>query len=217
MNRLEWILGIFLVVLLLIVLGLAIMLWTQPRGGEPPAFADRPAAIAPATPVFVGKTAQTAFAQAEARAQEWQADAMLLRADATWPPGLLIGDVLDGASSWSFVFYSPSQGAIRQVTVIEESVTLLAERNYQPPQPLQATSDWTVDSNTAVQYFMTNGGQEFMRQVGSTVLTMSLRMDKPDGRIIWSVSSVATDSARGLIIDIDARTGDVLEVINANQ
>jgi len=211
MNRLEWILGIFLVVLLLVVLGLAIMLWTQPRGTPTAPSAGGPAGLAVATPIFVGKTAQAAFGEAEAMAHEWQADAVLLRADATWPPGLFMQDLLDGASTWSFIFYSPAAGAIQQVTVIEERVTLLAERSYRPQQPPLATSAWAVDSHTAVQTLMMNGGQDFLRLSNDAVLSLSLRTDAPNGRITWSATLAATETSRSLLMDIDAQTGDVLD------
>jgi hypothetical protein len=215
MNRLEWVLGIFLVVLLLAVLGMAVILWTQPRDPAPgtrsSANGEQAALVAP-TPVFAGETARAAFARAEAQAQTWQDDVMLLRADATWPQGTPMLELLDGSSTWAFTFYSPSQEAIRQVTVMEDKVTLLAERAYRPSQPLLSTAGWQIDSSSAVQSFLVHGGQDFMQEEGITSLTISLRTDNHNGRITWFVSSVATETDNSLMMDIDAHTGEVLEI-----
>jgi hypothetical protein len=215
MNRLEWILGIFLVVLLVVVLGLAIMLWTQPsspvavpQNGAP---GGQAALVAP-TPVFEGETAKASFSLAQAQAQTWQSDVTLLSANATWPQGTQVQDLLTGTSTWAFTFYSPGQNAVRQVTVVEDRVTLLAERAYQPAQPLPAMSGWQVDSHTAVQQFLAEGGHDFMRQEGITTVTMSLRTDDPDGRITWLISAFAAQTNHSFTMNIDANSGGIIDI-----
>jgi hypothetical protein len=214
MNRLEWVLGIFLVVLLLVVLALSVMLWTQPRtpAVAPAAVSNNQAALIAPTPVFQGETAKTAYALAEAQAQTWQSDVTLLSAEATWPQGLAPHDLLTGTSTWAFVFYSPGQSAIRQVTVVEDKVTLLAERAYRPARPLPALAGWQIDSSTALQYFLAEGGHDFMRQEGITTVTMALRTDDPDGRILWFISAFAVQTNHSLTMHIDANTGGIVEI-----
>lgn len=214
MNRLEWVLGIFLVVLLLVVLALSLMLWQRPRSpaAVPPAVSNERAAMVAPTSVFQGETAKTAYALAEERARAWQSDVTLLSADATWPQGTTPQDLLTGTSTWAFTFYSPGQSAIRQVTVVEDKVTLLAERTYRPSQPLPATAGWQIDSSTALQYFLAEGGHDFIRQEGITTITMSLRTDDPDGRLAWLISSFATQTNRSLTMHIDANTGGIIAI-----
>lgn len=214
MNRLEWILGIFLVILLLVVLAMALMLWTQPDSpteGLPPEVAERNQLIAP-TPAFAGQTAKTAYALALATAQTWQPDVALLTAEATWPQGAGVQDLTAGESSWTFTFYSANQQAIRVTAVVEENVTLLAERSYQLPYTLPALDLWQIDSNRAIQLFLAEGGSTFIQNEQITTLIVSLQTDEPIGQFTWSISSFAPQTFHSLTINIDANSGEIINI-----
>ncbi len=211
MNRLEWVLGIFLVVLLLVMVGLGIMLWTQPTSPDDLAasgLSDRAALVAP-TPVFQGDTARTAYARAEAQIQSWQADAILFSATATWPQGATIQELIDGASTWSLTFYSPANQTARPAAVVEEQVTLMAESRFTAVPDLTSVTAWEIDSDRAVQIFLAEGGQEFMRQHPVTTLHMTLGIDAEDGRYVWSISLLAELTEEMFKMKIDAANGEV--------
>ncbi|MFO7532984.1 MAG: hypothetical protein R6W93_11015, partial [Candidatus Limnocylindrales bacterium] len=83
---------------------------------------------------------------------------------------------------------------------------------YQPAQPLPAMSGWQVDSHTAVQQFLAEGGHDFMRQEGITTVTMSLRTDDPDGRITWLISAFAAQTNHSFTMNIDANSGGIIDI-----
>ena len=94
MSRLEWILGIVLLVLLVVVIGLALSLWlgpetniASPLSGPEAAAAGYADDIAP-TRSTPQQTAKNAYVSAQKAAQGWQEDAVLVSATATWPQGV---------------------------------------------------------------------------------------------------------------------------------
>jgi hypothetical protein len=223
MSRLEWILGIVLVVLLGIVIVLSLIFWFQP---EAPVIssqqteleaiiADQADNIAP-TSVFVGQTAKAAFAAAQREAMAWQEDAVLLNASAAWPQGASQQQVLDGETTWGFTFYSETTGTFAMISVVENQANLVSrgENPQQATQPLDA-SGWRVDSRAAIRQFLDEGGTTFMDAAGVTNLIMRLSTDNQSGRIEWFVSLFATQSGGSFTMRIDATSGEVLSVEEA--
>jgi hypothetical protein len=218
MSRLEWILGIALVILLGTVIVLALVFWFQP---DPPVesgpvdtaaiIAERADRIAP-TSVFEGQTAKIAFAPAQHTALEWKEDAALLSASATWPQGSSQQDLLLGETSWGFIFYSATANATALVTVIENEAVMTSEgKSNQQLHPLHA-SGWRLDSRDAVRQFLDEGGGAFMESNRVTFLTMMLSTDGQNGRMEWLVSLFATQTGDSLTMRIDANTGEIVEV-----
>ena len=220
MNRLEWILGILLVVLLAAVVVLSLLFWFRPqsRTADAPAansatvVADRADDVEP-TPAFAGQTAQVAFAAAQRAAAEWQSDAQLLNASATWPQGASAQELLGGASSWGFTFFAPGAGRVAAISVVDDEASVISEGPHQQETPLLDAGGWNVDSREVVETVLSEGGAGFVDQEGITVLTMALSADDADqnGRMEWLASLSAPQSGRALILRIDATSGEVLE------
>lgn len=218
MSRLEWILGILLVILLGIVIVLSLVFWfrpDQPRTALPhnsaTTIAERADDIAP-TPIFEGETAQIAFATAQQAAARWQSDAILLNASSTWPQGASRQDLIDGETSWGFTFYSPSSEEIALFSAIDGQANLVsASKNPQEGQPMQVTA-WKLDSRDAIQQFFDSGGSMFAETQGITILTMMLSLDNQDGRIEWLISLFATETGNSLTMRIDATSGEILNI-----
>lgn len=218
MNRLEWILGILLVVLLGVVVVLSLLFWFRPRSAGAPvdnsatAVAARAAEVEP-TPAFSGRTAQVAYAAAQSVAGNWQNDAQLLNASATWPQGAAAQELQSGASSWGFTFYSPGSGQVAAVAVVEDEASLVSEAPHAQETPPLDASGWRVDSHEVVQTVLDEGGAAFIDREGVTVLTMGLTADNAagDGRIRWIATLFAPQSGRALTIQVDATSGEILE------
>jgi len=220
MNRLEWILGILLVVLLAVVVVLSLLFWFRPQtrtaglpaGNSATVVAARAAEIEP-TPAFEGKTAQVAYAAAQQAAAAWQSDAQLLNATATWPQGASTEELLDGASSWGFTFYAPAAGRVAAISVVDDDASVVSEGPHRQETPLLDASGWNVDSRQVVELVLNEGGAAFVNEEGVTVLTMALSADNAnqDGRIEWQASLIAPQSGRALILRIDATSGEILE------
>jgi hypothetical protein len=224
MNRLEWILGILLVVLLLAVVVLSFVFWFQPQArtaAGPPnsatVIAARADDIAP-TSVFEGQTAKIAFATAQRRAQEWQSDAMLLSATATWPQGARQEELLTGETTWGFTFYAPSTGATATISVVEDKAQLVSQGTHQPASPPLDAGGWKLDSKEAIQSLLDEGGAGFISNEGVTILTMTLSTDNQyqNNRVEWLLALIAPQSGHTLTMRLDANSGEILEFEEAS-
>jgi hypothetical protein len=213
-----------LVALLVIVAVLAALVWFRPDASvatlptnSATSVAARAAEIAP-TATFTGQTAKVAFAAAQRAALAWQNDAALLNATATWNQGANEQQLLDGEATWGFTFYSPADGAIATISVIDDQASLVASgASPQPTQPLDVTG-WTLDSRDAIEQFLQEGGTNFIKNEGVTTLTMMLSTEnrQQNGRLEWLLSLFATQTGRSLTVRMDATSGEILEVSNAS-
>lgn len=219
MSRLEWILGIALVLLLVVVAVLSLVFWFGPDQAD-----DGPAAnsatalarhyddIAP-TSVFEGDTAKVAYAKAQQSAINWRQDAKLLNATATWPQGANVNQLREGTTTWGFTFYSPSAQQVTSISVIEDNVNVLSQNEYQPENTVLEATGWNIDSNEVIELFLKEGGRQFLSEEGITNLAMMLRTDNrdADGRMKWELNLINLQNGRGLKMQIDATSGEILE------
>ncbi len=223
MSRLEWILGIVLLVLLVVVIGLALSLWLGPEtntasqltGPEAVAagYADD---IAP-TRSTPQQTAKNAYVSAQKAARGWQEDAVLVSATATWPQGVKASDLVSGQETWGFIFYSPSKGTTAVVSVYQNEASLSPRDTPRQMQLFDITT-WQQDSSEIAQTFLNNGGYGFIEREGITVYSMTLSMNDPNGngRVEWLTSLLSTKNGNSLTMRIDAASGEILEVLDAS-
>ncbi len=219
MNRLEWILGIVLVVLLLVVAALSLTFWFRndrtavpaPAANSATIIAQRADDIAP-TPAYDGRSAIVAYAAAQNAAQAWQPDAQLLTAQATWPQGSTAEQLLKGEESWGFTFYSPAAQRIAVFSVVEDDASLVSQGDHQQTDPLLSASGWNLDSQEAIQTFMGQGGSRFLADQGVSTMTMALLASDTEGngRLEWQVSLFSLQSGQAFTMRLDATSGEVL-------
>lgn len=219
MNRLEWILGIVLVVLLLVVAVLSLTFWFRndrtavsgPASNSATIIAQRADDIAP-TPEYEGRSAIVAYAAAQNAAIAWQADAQLLTAQATWPQGSTAEYLLKGEESWGFTFYSPSAQRIAVFSVVEDTASLVSEGEHQQTDPLLSASGWNLDSQEAIQTFLGQGGRTFLAEQGVSTMTMALLASDQEGngRLEWQISLFSLQSGQAFTMRLDATSGEVL-------
>ncbi len=223
MSRLEWILGLVLLLLLIAAGGLAVSLWRgstgQPAAPESPELAlasELANDIAP-TRSTPQQTAKNAYVIAQQSAQAWQADAVLVSATATWPQGLQAADLMSGKETWGFVFYSPATKNTAVVSV-SDGVATLSPRTTQRQLSLFDVTSWQRDSAEATEIFLNNGGAGFIEREGITVYSMTLSMNNPNGngRVEWLMTLLSTQNGHSLTVRVDAASGELLEVIDAS-
>ena len=215
MRRLDWLLGLALFVVLVVVGTLAFFFWQQSRLDlDLTALPVTPVAAAPVggAQTAVGETALTAFGRAQQQALGWQNDAQLLTANATWPIINRLDMLLEGREQWEFMFYSPSQQSGIIVAVVEGVVT--ASEPYPISQPLQPLGvvGWRINSETAVQIFLANGGQQFFTSEPFVSFFMSLSTTNDNGRIEWLVAAVSQQTSKSITMRLDATSGDILDI-----
>lgn len=223
MSRLEWILGLVLLVLLLAVVGLAASLWLTPnrqttrQASEESALTAAYAYEVAPTREATGQTAKNAYLLAYQATRNWQGDAMLVNATATWPQGAQAANLVAGQEMWGFIFYSPAAGRTAVVSIADGAASLSPRDTPQQLQPLDV-SGWQMDSNDAIEAFLAGGGRAFLEREGITVFSMTLALNDPNqsGRAEWLMSLLATGNGRSFTMRLDATSGDVLEVIDAS-
>jgi hypothetical protein len=219
MNRLEWILGIVLVLLLIGVAVLSLVFWFGPdRAANGPAansatvLAQRADDIAP-TSVFTGDTAKVAYAKAQQTAAAWHPDAKLLNLSATWPQGASIQDLQNGQATWGFTFYSPSAEQIAVISVVEENATIVSQGEHTQTAPILEATGWNLDSSEVIGTMLNQGGSQFISDEGVITLMMMLDADNDtgDGRLEWQINLISLQNGRALKMLIDATSGEILE------
>jgi hypothetical protein len=221
MSRLEWILGLILVLLLIVAAGLALSLWLGPQMAIQPgngtdliaAYADDVAEL-PETP---GQTAKRAFVMAQTAAQAWQSDAKLVSASATWPQGAQAEYIKQGAADWGFTFHSPATQTNAVVTIANGQPVLIPGQTKNTLSLLQSSS-WQLDSSDVVKKFLEEGGKAFIDTEGITILSMTFATNDPNsnGRLEWLISALATQTGHSYTMRVDAASGETLEIINAS-
>ncbi len=219
MKRLEWALGIILVVLLIAVAVLSLTFWFRndrtavsiPGSNSATIIAQRANVIAP-TSVYDGRSAIVAYATAQKTAADWQPDAQLMTAQATWPQGATAALLKQGETSWAFTFYSPDAEQIAIFSVVEDKVNLVSQGDHQQTGPLLSASGWNLDSQDAIEAFLAAGGNTFLANGGVSTLTMALLANdvEGNGRLEWQISLFSTQTGQSFTMRLDATSGDIL-------
>ena len=219
MNRLEWILGIILVILLAVVAVLSLTFWFRndrtavpaPSSNSATIIAQRANDIAP-TPEYEGRSAIVAYAAAQETAVAWQPDAQILTAQATWPQGATAQELRAGETSWGFTFYSPAAQKIVVYSVVEDRVAFVSEGEHQQTAPLLSASGWNLDSDEAIKTFLAGGGNQFLANGGVSTLTMALMASdtEENGRLEWQISLFSLQTGQAFTMRLDATSGEIL-------
>lgn len=219
MNRLEWILGIILVVLLLVVAVLSLTFWFRndrtavsvPAANSATVIAQRADDIAP-TPEYDGQSAIFAYVAAQKVALAWQSDAQILTAQATWPQGYTAEQLRQGQESWGFTFYSPGVQRIAAFSVVENEAALISEGEHEQTDPLLSASGWNLDSQEAIETFLAGGGSTFLTEQGVSTMTMALLASdvEGNGRLEWQLSLFSLQSGQAFTMRVDATSGEIL-------
>lgn len=201
MSRLEWILTGLLAILVIFVLALLLLFWSEQRQAEN---FNRQVATQQGSSARLRGTAQSAYEVVEPAARSWAADAVLLRARGNWP----VGAAFEPAQgSWSFLFYSPGRRAVALIVpdgsngrVVSESET---EQRFDPA----GLQRWQVDSPDVVEQLLANGGHGFIAEHGETSLIVALNaMD----RLVWTATLNATRANKLFRLEIDPATGQII-------
>ena len=204
MNRLERILGVFIVLLVLGIGAMVAFFLMQPE-------APVAVPVVPPAPTqsFRGETALRAYVLVRDKALAWQPDAQLAHVTATWPEGSRRDALLQGPA-WEFAFYSPGTATAARFTVVGDEVNLLVEQPVSQPLALPAIGGWQVDSDVAVRQTLEAGGDNFLERAGATTMTASLRPDEENVRFVWFISLYGPYTNRTFNTTIDAAVGDII-------
>jgi hypothetical protein len=132
-------------------------------------------------------SARNQYRQAERAAREWQPDARLVSAAATWPFVNL--DDLSEAIDWTFQFYSPVTGHVYAVNVGPAGVTPIRDALSPYAVPGIDVEQWQVDSHQALNTWLNRGGGAFLRQHSIADVSIRLARSQASGAA-WTVVGV---------------------------
>jgi hypothetical protein len=218
MSRVDWLLGIIVFLLLLVIVAIGLFFWQQSTldlAVTPVSVGNANAEVAPivtrSAPEVSGQPALVSFGRAHGRAQSWAPDASLMTASATWPLITDVDTLREGKANWNFVFFSPDTSTAVSANVVDEQVSVGDPYPItQPVNPLQI-SGWQIDSDQAIGIFLVNGGEAFLREQTDVSLTSQLSTVSGGTRMEWLFSAFANRNGETFTIVIDASTGDVVE------
>jgi hypothetical protein len=212
----PWWLGI------LIVAGLGTLGWVLSRSSPPEAVVRTPApthfSTPEGTPALAEATVSTAYrlpetpysaqnryARSEQAAREWQPDAALVSAAASWPFVSL--DDFSLPVDWTFQFYSPATGRVYTINVGQESVTPIRETLSPYELPAIDAAEWQVDSHQAINEWLNRGGGAFLKR--HSIVDVSIRLARsPGGTPEWTVVGIEQGGQTVHTERIDAQTPD---------
>jgi uncharacterized protein YpmB len=147
-------------------------------------------------------------------AREWQSDAYLQSANA------IARELYDSRRPLrlSYSFLSKSKRSQALLVWIREDLTIDSEivnlgGSTEDRRELQS-EQWVLDSMDAIQIAQAAGGNEYISKNGSVEIDAYLEYWKKEhaNTVIWRVSYLRTDGGGNLHIEVDAITGEVLEL-----
>lgn len=193
----------------LLILGVYALLAGLLMGWQPDISAGAPPVAATPVPLEErARTAQAAYAQAEVVALDWQEDARLVRASASWSEPtaerLLTEDV-----AWVFYFFSQKVGRLQRVVVDEQGVSGEAAQAMDRVPVSIDPDEWQVDSPDALVHFLAHGGREFLTEHHVTTMRVQLSAELLPGRLVWMVVALASTDRTAKGVWVDAVSGEV--------
>ena len=199
-ERLEAVAGIVLASLG--VLLVAVLLW---RYVAPPSPEEPSVAVPEAEP---GIGMWDAYERAAAAAQTGAEDARLVSASAQWQEPDE-EELLAGAATWSFLFYSAASSSVLDVVVGDEAATLVNRTQVLSPPALMQENALRAGPRDPLLIFLAYGGSAFLEERPSA--TVDLHLGAGDGaEAVWSANAIDVEQGRSVSVVIDAETHDVV-------
>jgi len=160
------------------------------------------------TPTRASVDLWDAYGEARAAAQAQAEDATCVSASTQWQSAS--EDVLlDGASNWAFVFYSPASGRSFDVTVNAGRAHVVNQTQEWVAPGVMAEAAWEKGPKEALLVFLACGGRAFLDAHPQAVVDVHLgRSD--DGSAVWTVVALDAENRAVLSLQVDAETRQVL-------
>jgi hypothetical protein len=166
---------------------------------ETPAPTSAPAAYyLPDTPY----TARSQYQRAEQAAREWQPDAALVSAGASWTFASL--DDFSRPVDWTFQFYSPAAGRVYTINVDQRAVTAIRETLSPYELSVIDAELWQTDSYQALNTWLNRGGGAFLKQ--HPVVDVSARLARLEEEPpLWTIVGIDASGQAVRQERVDAR------------
>ena len=207
-KRSKWVLALVVAGLglgLLLLGYMAYVLWGRMSKQET-------MATAPPTPTRTPIELWDAYEQARAAAQTQAKDAQLVSASTQWQ-AVSEQTMLDGASNWSFVFYSPASNNSLDITVNTGAAQVVNQtRVWGDPNPLTEGA-WQAGPREPLLVFLAYGGRTFLAEHPQAMVDLHLAGSEANddgGGAVWTVVALDPKDRSMSLLLIDAETRQVL-------
>jgi hypothetical protein len=159
---------------------------------------------------FSDQSAKVAYAGALGRARAWQPDVQLVSVTAAWDNTTPAR--LGQAEAWDFSFFSPGHERIYLVTQRPEQAPAGRAHPFKLsyPSPVIAPESWLVDSNEAINIWLSSGGSTFLDTFPENHVELLLRQSTDANTPVWNIIGTSDDQSQLFFLTIDAATGTVL-------
>lgn len=149
-----------------------------------------------------------AYGEARAAARAQAEDAGCVSASTQWQSASEDA-LLDGASSWSFIFYSPASGHSLDVTVNAGRAQVVNQTRAWTAPGVMAETAWERGPKEALLVFLACGGRAFLDAHPQAVVDLHLGRSEA-GRAVWTVVALDAESRAVLSLRVDAETRQVV-------
>lgn len=149
-----------------------------------------------------------AYGQAQAAVQAQVKDAQLVSAATQWQ-AVSEEVLLNGASNWSFVFYSPGSSSSYDVVVDAGQAQVVNRTQVWVAPGAMAGGAWQAGPRDALLVFLAYDGRAFLDEHPQAVVDLHLGKDDA-GRAVWTVVALDPEDLSLLSVLIDAETREVL-------
>jgi hypothetical protein len=149
-----------------------------------------------------------AHGQACAVARAQAEDAQLVSATTQWQ-AVSEETLLDGASNWSFVFYSAKNSSVLDVVVDAGAARVVNQTRVWTAPKVMAAGGWHEGPRDALLVFLAHDGRAFLEGHPQAVVDLHLAESEDDGPA-WSIVALDVGDRSLLSLLIDADTMQVL-------
>lgn len=149
-----------------------------------------------------------AYGEACAAAQAQADDVQLVSASTQWQRASE-EMLLNGASNWSFVFYSPASNHALDVVVNAETAQVVKQTQMWVASKGMVEGDWRAGPRDALLVFLAHDGRAFLDAHPQAMVDLHLAGDE-EGRPVWTIVALDTENRSVFSLLVDAETRQVL-------
>jgi hypothetical protein len=154
-----------------------------------------------------------AYGEARAAVQAQAEDAQLVSASTQWQ-AVSEESLLNGTSSWSFVFYSPTGSHALDVVANADRAQVANQTQVGVASSPLAEGAWQAGPREALLVFLAYGGRAFLDEHPQAAVDLHLA-ENEDGKAVWTIVALDIGDIGGedrtpLSVLIDADTMQVL-------
>jgi hypothetical protein len=160
-------------------------------------------------PTEVPLTGREAYALAASEARNWQDDAQLVSATASWA-NVASEEQLAEDVAWGFTFLSAQSAETQIVSVTRVGAERAREMRSTSTMRTADVASWQVDSPEVVNLLLEHGGRDFLNQHPGATISLRLGPEEESSRLVWLAIGIQSADKSTMVLKVDASTGEVL-------